>query len=204
MPKRVATVFVLFLLLLISAFGLRFTSANPYDGQERYLEPPIILIQSPLNQTHATDVVINFSIVSPESWLSTPVSFSYEIGSGLAQKLLTVTYSIDEKIYESFSLDSNLSSPFNYSTRLGNLSVGEHKLRIWTNATGVVRDWISDEVYSVPISSVTLVNFAIDSNISEDTSQNIGVLAVSVSSVAVVVALAFMVYWKKRKEKAKQ
>lgn len=208
MTKKLA-VFVLVLAFLISASGLRFVPvglADLNDGQEKHLEPPIISIRSPLNQTHAPDVLLNFSIASPESWLITPVSFTYEIGSGLAQKLLLVTYSIDEEIHGSFSLNSNLSSPFNYSTYLGNLSVGEHSLMVWANATGVVRNWISDTAYNVPISSISFVNFTIDANLPDvshqpgETGQFSNFSVISVSLVAIVVVLAgLLVYFKKGK-----
>ena len=139
----------------------------------------------------------------PESWLSTPVSFNYETGSGLAQKLLSVTYSIDEEIHGPFSLNSNLSSPFNYSIYLGNLTVGEHSLKVWANATGVVRNWISDQLYSVPISSVSLVNLAIDSINSTPRPRETGsfpiALTVSVAAVALFTVNSLLVYQKKHK-----
>ena len=62
------TAFVLVFSLLIPGAGLGFIPigvADLNDGLEKHLEPPIISIWSPLNQTHGTDVFLNFSISSP-------------------------------------------------------------------------------------------------------------------------------------------
>ena len=132
--------------------------------EERYESPPIVSIHSPANGAHADSVMLNFTVTKSEDWLSTPISFSYEPGSGLSQKLVSVSFHIDGKFYGSVVPNSNLSSPFNYSLYLTNLTDGSHTLVVRADSTGVVRNWISSTVYSVPIDSVfATVNFALDS-----------------------------------------
>jgi hypothetical protein len=132
--------------------------------EERYESPPIVSIHSPANGAYINSVPLNFTVTKSGDWLSSPISFSYEPGSGLSQKLVSVSFHIDGKFYGSVVPNSNLSSPFNYSLYLTNLTDGSHTLVVRADSTGVVRNWISSTVYSVPIDSVfATVHFTLDS-----------------------------------------
>jgi hypothetical protein len=164
--KRSAFVRAFILALLFSTVaGAQFIHLGVADPfvEERWTTPPVISLNSPMNKTYTSSVPLNFTVTKPESWLSEPVSFAYEPGSGLAQELLSVSYYIDEKFYGLVSSNSNLSSPFNYFVYLKNLTDGGHSLIVLADATGVVRNYISSSVYHVPInSSSDLVYFTLD------------------------------------------
>jgi len=130
--------------------------------EERYESPPIVSIHSPANGAHINSVLLNFTVTKSGDWLSIPISFSY--AGGLSQKLVSVSFYIDGKFYGSVTPNSNLSSPFNHSLYLTNLTDGSHTLVVRADSTGVVRNWVSSTVYSVPIDSVfATVHFTLDS-----------------------------------------
>jgi hypothetical protein len=164
--KTLLTAAFISVYLLSAIARIQFISLATADPliEERYESPPIVTIHSPANGAHVNSVMLNFTVTKSEDWLSTPISFSYELGSGLPQKLFSVSFHINGKFYGSVVPNSNLSSPFNYSLYLTNLTDGSHTLVVRADSTGVVRNWISSTVYSVPIDSVfATVNFALDS-----------------------------------------
>jgi len=211
--KRKATALTLVLTLLFSAAaGTQFVNlvaTNPVPI-ESWTASPNISLNSPLNKTYSDNVLLNFTVTASESWLSFPVSFDYESGSGLAQELLSVDYYVDGEFYGSIAANSNLSSPFQYSVNLTNLKDGSHSLTVCTNSTGVARDWISDNVYNVPANSSSVtVHFTLETN-----PQNTSVLSLlasfpatlvlaSTASVAIVgvVLLVYFVKFKKQQRK---
>jgi hypothetical protein len=160
-----AAVFILTLLLSAVA-GIQFVglaAANPLI-EERYDSPPIVSINSPANGAYVNSVLLNVTVTKPEDWLSTPISFSYEAGSGLSQKLVSVSFYVDGKFYGSVAANSNLVSPFQYSLYLTDIADGSHTLVVHADSTGVVRNWISSTVYSVPVdSSIATAHFTLDS-----------------------------------------
>ena len=154
------------MLLLSAVAGIQLVGLAAADPliEERYESPPIVSIHSPANGAYVNSVLLNITVTKPGDWLSTPISFSYEPGSGLSQKLVSVSFHIDGKFYGSVAANSNLSSPFNYSLYLTNLTDGSHTLVVRADSTGVVRNWISSTVYNVPIdSSIATVHFTLDS-----------------------------------------
>jgi hypothetical protein len=161
--NKTATAIIL-ILLSTSIFQLSsLATANPLI-EERYDSPPKIIINSPENGTYVNSVLLNVIVTKSENWLDTPISFSYEPDGGLSQRLVTVSFYVDGKVYGSVSPNSDLSSPFSYSLQLENLSDGSHILLVRADSTGVVRDWISDTVYEVPAESATAAaNFTLDS-----------------------------------------
>lgn len=153
-------------LLLSAVAGTQLTNLVATDPliEERYESPPIVSIHSPANGAYVNSVLLNFTVTKSKDWLSTPISFSYEPGSGLSQKLVSVSFHIDGKFYGSVAVNSNLASSFNYSLYLTNLTDGSHTLVVRADSTGVVRNWISSAVYSVPVdSSIATVYFTLDS-----------------------------------------
>ena len=140
---------------------IRVATADPLI-EERYESPPIVSIHSPANGADVSSVLLNFTVTKPVDWLSTPISFSYS--GGLSQKLFSVYFYIDGNFCGSVTPNSNLLSPFSYSLLLTNLTDGSHTLVVRADSTGVVRNWISSTVYSVPIDSVfATANFTLDS-----------------------------------------
>jgi len=129
--------------------------------EERYESPPTVSIHSPANGAYINSVLLNFTVTKSGDWLSTPISFLY--AGGLSQELVSVSFLIDGKFCGSVAPYSNLSSPFNYSLYLANLTDGSHTLVVRADSTGVVRNWISSTVYSVSIDSVfATVYFTLD------------------------------------------
>ena len=95
--KKTALVVCILILLLAGIFQLSsLATANPLI-EERYDSPPIISIQSPENGTQIKSVLLNFTVTKSEDWQSIPLSFSYEPGSGISQKLVRVNIYLDEK-----------------------------------------------------------------------------------------------------------
>ena len=164
--KALPTTAFILALLFSAVAGTQLTNlatANPWI-EERYESPPMVSIHSPANGTCVNRVLLNFTVTKSGDWLSTPISFSYELGSGLSQKLVSVSFHIDGKFCGSVAANSNLSFPFNYSLYLTNLTDGSHTLVVCADSTGVVRNWISSTVYSGPIdSSNATVHFILDS-----------------------------------------
>jgi hypothetical protein len=186
-----AAVFILVLLLsaLVGTQFINSATANPLGIEERYDSPPIVSIYSPVNGSYVNSVLLNVTVTKSGDWLSTPISFSYEPGSGLSQKLVSVSFDVDGKFYGSVATDSNLNSPFNYSLYLTNLTDGNHTLVVRVDSTGVVRNFISSTVYNVPVDSViATVNFALDA-----TPPNVSILSTEKAYATSHVPLNFTV-----------
>jgi len=162
MKKTALEVCILILLLAGILQLLSLATANPLI-EERYDSPPIVTILSPENGTFTNSVSLNVTVTKSEDWQSIPLSFSYEPGSGISQKLVKVNIHIDEKFYRSVYADSNLSSPFNYSLYLANLTDGSHTISAIAYSTGVARNWISSTVYEVPVTNgIATAHFTLD------------------------------------------
>jgi hypothetical protein len=162
--KAFLTIAFISMFLLSAVARTQFISLATADPliEERYDSPPIVSIHSPANGAYVSSVLLNFTVTKPEDWLSTPISFSYS--GGLSQKLVSVYFYIDGNFYGSVTPNSNLSSPFSYSLFLTNLTDGSHTLVVRADSTGVVRNWISSTVYSIPIDSmIATADFTLDS-----------------------------------------
>ncbi len=189
-------------------------SANPLRI-ERHTAPPSIILSSPLNMTYTHDALLNVTVTKSETWLSDPIGFGYESSSGLAQKLISVDFLVDGKLWESIPADSVLATPFSYSTHLTNLTDGSHSLTVVANTKGVERDWIGSKVYYVAANASSAnVHFTVEtpspssssipdqertSNSQENarTWQFVAILSALVGTFAIVAGLHF--YVSKRK-----
>jgi hypothetical protein len=174
---------------------------------ESWTDSPNISLNSPLNKTYSENVLLNFTVTASESWLSYPVSFDYESGSGLAQELLSVDYYVDGDFCGSIVANSHLSSPFQYSVYLTNLKDGNHSLMVCTNSTGVERDWISDKVYNVPANSSSVtVHFTLETAPSNSVlplpEPFLTTLLIVVALLVVIIGTGLLAYFKKRKRYA--
>jgi hypothetical protein len=162
----VAFMSALLILMVAGTLFVNFGVANPNPFlEESWMDPPVILIHSPTNKAYESMVLLNFTVARPESWLSTPVSFGYEQGSGLAQEMQSIICYLDNQFYMQIMFlsemeeNEDLASPVNHFEYLTNLTNGVHTLTIRASATGVVRKWVPSSVYSVPISSSAEVKF---------------------------------------------
>ena len=157
----VAFISVFLLSAIVRIQFIRLVKADPLI-EERYESPLIVTIHSPANGTYVNMVLLNVNVTKSVDWLNTPISFSYT--GGLSQKLVSVFFYIDGNYYRSVAPDSNLSSPFSYSLLLTNLTDGSHTIVVRADSTGVVRNWISSTIYSVPVDSIfATAYFTLDS-----------------------------------------
>lgn len=134
--KRVALALTLILGLLVSTLAgtlfINLGRANPIS-EHTWADPPIISINSPRdNETFSSNVVqLNFTITKREgSWL-------IKGGSDEIKNILSsVDITLDDKLYRSIEINSNLSSPFSYYDTLTNITYGVHNFTIKTNCEG--------------------------------------------------------------------
>ena len=164
-PLTVIVISMFFVTLIVGTGVVNFGEANPTGGQEMHISPPIISFSSPINNTCINSVMLNFTLTAPTSWLSEPISFEYEPGSGLAQKLVSVSCYVDGQLHELIDANDTLVSPLNYSLFLLNLKDGVHNVKVYADAMGVWRNWVSDEVSYVPINSSSQITFILDTNV---------------------------------------
>jgi hypothetical protein len=157
--------FILALLFSALATGnfVQLGAANPWY-EDRWTDPPVILLHSPTNETYRDDVLLNFSVIKPEKWKSNPtVYLGTPTRYGDIQQLDFVRIEVDGKLYRLIEVHSNLSSPFSYSEDLTNLRDGMHSLRIYAYGTGVVEGCEWKPSTSVEInSSSDVVDFRLD------------------------------------------
>jgi hypothetical protein len=140
------TAFIL-ILLWSGVFDLhlvRLTEANPISETE-FDEPPIITIQSPLNNETLPlrNVLLNFTLTKPEvsiydGWIDESSVWAVYNWTNLRNKVVYVNIAIDGKMYRSIDVNSYLSSPFNSSLNLANLEDGIHSVQIHIVCDGVV------------------------------------------------------------------
>jgi hypothetical protein len=151
---------VLALSLFSAATGVLFVNlgkANPI-GEWKWATPPIISIHSPVNNETfcVSDVLLSFNVTKPTDWL-------IHGGHNAKQMLLSVGFQLDGKYYDRIPVNSDLKSPFEYSTNLANLGEGVHSLQIYAYATGWIIEMHGLWEYDTPInSSSNMVYFTVD------------------------------------------
>jgi hypothetical protein len=147
-------------LLLSAVAGTQLVMLGAAQPEITWTSPPIISIHSPANDTYinARNVLLNLTVTKPARWLS-----SMGVPGWNVQELQTIRYQIDGTFYEPVSVDSDLSSPFNYIVNLTNVTDGEHILVVYAYASGFeYLQWYSrPNTYVVDSSSI--VRFTIDS-----------------------------------------
>jgi hypothetical protein len=159
--KRKALALVLLFALSLSAIArtkfVNLAKANPTVYCN--MSPPVISIHSPINDTYIEDrILLNLTITKPIDWL---VSMSAP-GWQVSQELQEVNYQLYGKIYGSVTPKSDLSSPFNFSAYLTNLTDGAHRLVVTAYASGFeYAQWYS-RPRSFQVYSSSNVTFAID------------------------------------------
>jgi len=128
-------------LLIITAgagtFIARLGAANPY-GTIKYMDPPIITINSPLgNEAFSSlPVSLEFTITKREQamWITNWTTTGGEV---LKNKLSHASIVIDGEVYRTVQADNDLSSPFSFQMNLTNLENGIHNLTIIAFCDGV-------------------------------------------------------------------
>ena len=117
--------------------------ANPHFFDE-ISAPPTIYLSSPINKTYNGLVLLNFSILDSEGWYPN------------LQKLSSVSYYVDDILYEKIYVDSSLYDPFLFSVYLEDVSDGNHSVRVVAVYAGWLRDNISGKItYPLESTSVT-------------------------------------------------
>jgi hypothetical protein len=156
MRKTAATVVIAFLFSAIVLTGfVSSISANPYF-EYRATATPIITIHTPINGTCANAVLLNFTVSKPEAWAGT------QGVDGMLHYLSAVIIEIDGKQYDRIYAYDSLSSPFEYSTFLANLTEGPHNLTVLANAHGFSVEMHGLWKYSIPINSSSVAYFTLD------------------------------------------
>ena len=126
---------IMLILAVAGTFVVRLGKANPIRPPGTgYVLHPIIQIDSPINKTYSGLVLLSFSILPPENWLTD------------LERVDSFAYWVDWRFRESVNVSSSLSVPFNYSIFLENLTDGNHELRIVVDSTGWARNPVSDEI----------------------------------------------------------
>jgi len=143
-----AGIIVLLILVSFIAVGMLIKSvgSNPWIGQPvppsmrtPNKDPPTIEIQSPENTTYyKNEVLLNFTVTKPQSWVTTNVSCF----------ITGVVYEIDAKEVVLFNWSDptgnhTLPSPGLFSVPLQDLAEGQHALRI--NISAFSRFWTTPE-----------------------------------------------------------
>jgi hypothetical protein len=161
MKRTVATAFIT-MLLITAASGTLFIycgKANPTVFT--YEAPPIISVHSPANNTsvNVNEALVNFSVTRPKEWEMTMSAPSWKI----SQELQNVSISVDSKLYESVTVNNNLSSaPFDYFSYLTNLTDGEHNITICASASAFEYGQWYSKPKSFTVNSFSIVHLTVD------------------------------------------
>jgi hypothetical protein len=140
--KKLLAVASISILLVTTLTGMQFANvarANPYEPYH-FDMPPIISIISPLNnevfsvnnETSSANIPLNFTIKPDRVWL---VGWNDSTGF-YKNKLISFNITLNGNVYRSVDVDSDLSSPFNYTENLENLAVGTYNLTIIAHSRG--------------------------------------------------------------------
>jgi hypothetical protein len=153
------------IVMFISAFlmsmvtGLQIINmakANPIEIE--YKTSPIISLHSPMNNDtfSVNTVLLNLTATKPDNWL-------IHGGYAAQQILWGINYQLDGNFSDTVIVNSDLSSPLDYSVNLTNLTDGVHSLKVYAHASGWIIQISCLTEYAVPInSSSNTVYFTVD------------------------------------------
>jgi hypothetical protein len=170
--KKLLCTAVFLSIFLLAVCGTQFvgiTKANPI-GENIFNEPPVITIESPLNnETFSLDnVQLIFTLTKPEvseydGWLDESSVWATHNWTDLRNKVVYVNITLDGKMYRSIEVNSYLSSPFNSSLNLANLEDGVHSVQIHIMCDGVALEYHGLWEHSISYSnSSDIVYFTVD------------------------------------------
>ena len=135
--KMKASKLILVLTLLFSTISgtllVNLVKANPLY-EKRWANSPIISLYSPSNnQTfYSNEIPLNFTVTKPGQYEWLIKGGSEEVRN----LLLSINIVLDNILYRSIEVNSNLSSSFSYFDTLTNLTDGAHNLTIQTVCEG--------------------------------------------------------------------
>jgi hypothetical protein len=167
LPVKKKTLFItVFLSILLWSILLEPQFVNPI-AYNTFNEPPIITIESPLNNEtfSLNNVLFVFTLTKPEgdAWIDDNSAWAKNGWTDLRNKVVYIDIALDGKMYDSVKVNSSLSSPFNFSMKLANLEDGIHSVQIHTLCEGVVLEihGLGDRPTSYSTSS-DVVYFSVD------------------------------------------
>ena len=195
-----ASKLILVLTLLFSTISgtllVNLVKANPLY-EKRWANSPIISLYSPSNnQTfYSNEIPLNFTVTKPGQY-----EWLIKGGSEEARNLLlSINIVLDNILYRSIEVNSNLSSSFSYFETLTNLTDGAHNLTIQTVCEGwdveVHGIWANKFIYE---NSSDLTAFTVAKPESLELSPTAIVATASGISVTIIAA-GLLVFFKKRK-----
>jgi len=136
MKKTALTVAtIVFGLIVLLVFGVQFiqlVKANGLIAKENADEPPVITVESPLNNDlfSSDTVVVSFTLTKPEyGWVNSL--------SGNSSKVDYVVVTLNGTRYDRIAVNSDLSVPFTYSLNLTDLKDGLHNVQLNAHCTDV-------------------------------------------------------------------
>jgi hypothetical protein len=151
-----ALALVITVLIVFGVQSVELVEANAYTVSWTNNGPPIMTIESPLNNeiVSFSDVVFAFTLTRPgENWTSNRVDY--------------VNIALDGKLYRKVEVNFDLSVPFTYSFNLTDLKEGSHIVQLNAFCKGVITTvlspgiLLSEEMTSYNSSS-DIINFIID------------------------------------------
>ncbi len=173
MPKKLlATIIIIATILTLGLLQVVEVDANPVPwASTPNLEKPTLTIQSPQNNTkYNNSIVVNFTVIKPESWNSVHM-FSYYVGG-----IDSVNVSLDgnqvsyDNIGSSYFVNLNLSSSGPHSLNITVLSYTYYEGEIYDNSSTAspIYDAITingvttvNTIYEYPIVVSDIVNFTV-------------------------------------------
>lgn len=111
---------------------------------------PVISLNSPVNRTYAGPVQLSFTVTKSEYWLTSVQVFN------------SASYYVDGVLRGSVDVNSDLSSSYNYSVFLSNLTDGRHTVSVIFTSTGWIMNTLSDEVSRPTNTTIVTVSFTLD------------------------------------------
>jgi hypothetical protein len=189
---------------------------------EPFNSPPNIQITSPYqNQTfNSPNVLLNFSIVIPNSWIFNIGPASNDRVTSIWGNITSVGYSLDNNQLQNLTLDkviipypSNSSQNLNFSANL-NLTEGVHVIRIFVSGyTYYVLNPLDSvimplQLASAPVEANITVSFNVALPISivkspQDTASNESIIPFIVTTVASLCVIAGLLFYRRHRKTAK-
>jgi hypothetical protein len=211
----IALASTLMLSAIIGAYLVNLAVANPGWAiglpDEPVTTPPTIVVNTPVQgQTfNSTNVLLNFSIVKPETWFPSEYYVEHGFGDSTFGNITSVYFSVDNGEWQNFTVHDTdtfftafAPRTLNFSNDL-TLAEGEHNLTVSLDAYTVYVLRVTGDGWELPHfvvhSDSETINFTVA--LPEPASMPFPTLPVAVAFGASVAAVTVgsLVYWKKRR-----
>ena len=200
-----AAVFGLIVLLVLGVQFIQLVEANGIRVLELCNGPPIITVESPLNEWFSSNTVeVSFTFTKP--------SYNWTSSSGISNSVVSVDVIADGVVSSRVDVNSELLVPFSYSLNLTDLQNGAHSLQLDADCTGVtsyagIGIYVEDSVtrYNALSDVVSFTVYAPEITPSPEPTPEPEsfpsslVIASLIPVVAVLIGLGLLVYRIKRK-----